>query len=117
MIRHHGNYNCPHFFFYISHQCLNPGWSCCGNESDSAPWLDSVLGKSKEGVVGAQVPWSSSHFCYVFNLFIYSGHPQYFVDREVGRSFDPVLVWKSTAGDSKEGLFFFHTWCAAGAIH
>ena len=31
------------------------GWSCCGNESDSAPWLDSVLGKSKEGVVGAQV--------------------------------------------------------------
>jgi len=30
------------------------GWSCCGNESDSAPWLDSVLGKSKEGVVGAQ---------------------------------------------------------------
>ena len=31
------------------------GWSCCDKESDSAPWLDSVLGKSKEGVVGAQV--------------------------------------------------------------
>ena len=101
---------------------MNPGWSCCGNESDAAPWLDSVLGKSREGVVGAQVPYSSLHFCYVFNLFTFWSS-SYFLgniapaDREVGRSFDPVLVWKSTAGDSKEGLFFFHTWCAAGAIH
>ena len=51
--------------------------------------------------------WSSLHF--LGNIAP--------ADREVGRSFDPVLVWKSTAGDSKEGLFFFHTWCAAGAIH
>ena len=61
-------------------------------------------------------------FFYVFNLFTFWSS-SYFLgniapaDREVGRSFDPVLVWKSTAGDSKEGLFFFHTWCAAGAIH
>ena len=61
-------------------------------------------------------------FVYVFNLFTFWSS-SYFLgniapaDREVGRSFDPVLVWKSTAGDSKEGLFFFHTWCAAGAIH
>ena len=47
-----------------------------------------------------------------FLIFLYSGHPQYFLgnialgDREVGRSFDPVLVWKSNAGDSKGGIVF-----------
>ena len=51
--------------------------------------------------------WSSLHF--LGNIAP--------ADREVGRTFDPVLVWKSTAGDSKEELFFFHTWCAAGAIY